>query len=54
MKNLALTSVFVFIAFQIISAQQFDDRPKIMVNGEAVVKVEPDQILIAFWRRNLG
>ena len=48
MKNLALISVFVFITFQIISAQQFDDRPKIMVNGEAVVKVEPDQILITF------
>jgi len=48
MKNLALTSVFVFIAFQIIFAQQFDDRPKIMVNGEAVVKVQPDQILITF------
>ena len=48
MKNLALISVFVFITFQILSAQQFDDRPKIMVNGEAVVKVEPDQILITF------
>ena len=48
MKNLALISVFVFITFQIISAQQFDDRPKIMVNGEAVVKVEPDQIIITF------
>ena len=48
MKNLALISVFVFITFQILSAQQFDDRQKIMVNGEAVVKVEPDQILITF------
>ena len=29
-------------------AQQFDDRPKISVNGEAVVKVQPDQIIITF------
>ena len=34
-----------------IQAQQrqlFDDRPKITVNGEAVVKVQPDQIDITF------
>jgi len=43
-----------------IRAQQtqlFDDRPKITVNGEAVVKVQPDQIIITFgietWDKNI-
>jgi len=43
-----------------IRAQQtqlFDDRPKITVNGEAVVKVQPDQIIISFgietWDKNI-
>jgi uncharacterized protein YggE len=35
----------------------FDDRPKITVNGTAVVKVQPDQILITFgietWDKNI-
>ena len=37
--------------------QLFDDRPKISVNGEAVVRVQPDQIIISFgietWDKNI-
>ncbi len=48
MKNLTLTTLIILISLCTIQAQQFDDRPKIMVNGEAVVKVQPDQIVIDF------
>ena len=48
MKRIALTSLFILFALCSVRAQQFDDRPKIMVNGEAVVKVQPDQIVITF------
>ena len=48
MKNLTLTILIILIALCTLRAQQYDDRPKIMVNGEAVVKVQPDQIIITF------
>lgn len=48
MKNLVLTTLILFIPFLIVSAQQFDERPKITVNGEALVKVQPNQIIITF------
>ncbi len=48
MKRIALTTIIVIIAICSVHTQQFDDRPKIMVNGEAVVKVQPDQIVITF------
>jgi len=48
MKNLVLTTILILATIYNISAQQFDDRPKIMTNGEAVVKVQPDQIVITF------
>jgi uncharacterized protein len=48
MKKITLTMLLALIAFCSILAQQFDDRPKIIVNGEAVVKVQPDQIVINF------
>jgi uncharacterized protein YggE len=48
MKRIALTTIIVLVAFCSVRTQQFDDRPKIMVNGEAVVKVQPDQIIITF------
>ncbi|RPI74304.1 MAG: DUF541 domain-containing protein [Ignavibacteriales bacterium] len=50
MKNL-LSAIFIILMVCSVNAQQeqfFDDRPKITVNGEAVVKVEPDQIIITF------
>jgi|WetSurMetagenome_2_1015567.scaffolds.fasta_scaffold29481_2 uncharacterized protein len=48
MKNFTLTTLIILISLWSIQAQQFDDRPKIMVNGEAVVKVQPDKIVIDF------
>jgi uncharacterized protein YggE len=48
MKNSTLITLVILIAWCTVQAQQFDDRPKIMVNGEAVVKVQPDQIIITF------
>ena len=48
MKNLTLTILIILIALCTLRAQQYDDHPKIMVNGEAVVKVQPDQIIITF------
>ncbi len=48
MKRIALTTIIVLVAICSVRTQQFDDRPKIMVNGEAVVKVQPDQIIITF------
>lgn len=48
MKRIASTMIIVIVAVCSVRTQQFDDRPKIMVNGEAVVKVQPDQIVITF------
>jgi len=48
MKRLVLNTLLALTAICFVHAQQFDDRPKIMVNGEAVVKVQPDQIVINF------
>ena len=48
MKRIALSTLLVVVAICFVHPQQFDDRPKIMVNGEAVVKVQPDQIVINF------
>jgi len=48
MKKIALTTILLLVSICSVNPQQFDDRPKIMVNGEAVVKVQPDQIVINF------
>ena len=51
MKTKVIAIFLIVIAMCSIRAQQtqlFDDRPKITVNGEAVVKVQPDQIIISF------
>ena len=60
MKTKVITTFLIVIAMCSIRAQQtqlFDDRPKITVNGEAVVKVQPDQIIITFgietWDKNV-
>ena len=48
---------FTICALQAQQTQSFDDIPKITVNGEAVVKVQPDQIIITFgietWDKNI-
>lgn len=60
MKTKLITIFLIVTAMCSIRAQQtqlFDDRPKITVNGEAVVKVQPDQIIISFgietWDKNI-
>jgi uncharacterized protein YggE len=60
MKTILITTFLILAAVCSIQAQQiqsFDDRPKITVNGEAVVKVQPDQIIITFgietWDKNI-
>ena len=60
MKTKLITTFLIVMAMCSIRAQQtqlFDDRPKITVNGEAVVKVQPDQIIITFgietWDKNI-
>ncbi|MGB5530974.1 MAG: SIMPL domain-containing protein [Ignavibacteriaceae bacterium] len=60
MKRKGLTTLFILLAICSIQAQQgqlFDDRPKITANGEAVVKVQPDEIIITFgietWDKNI-
>jgi uncharacterized protein YggE len=60
MKTIIITTFLIVMAMCSIRAQQtqlFDDRPKITVNGAAVVKVQPDQILITFgietWDKNI-
>ncbi len=60
MKIIVTTAFLIVIAICSIRAQQiqsFDDRPKITVNGEAVVRVQPDQIIITFgietWDKNI-
>lgn len=60
MKTILVTTFSILVAVCTIQAQQnqlFDDRPKITVNGEAVVKVQPDQIIITFgietWNKDI-
>ena len=48
MKYLILTTLVILIALCTIEAQQLDEHPIITVNGDAVVTVQPDQILINF------
>ena len=48
MKSLILTTLLILIAIICVHPQQFDNRSIITVNGEAVVKVQPDQIIITF------
>jgi uncharacterized protein YggE len=51
MNTKTIITFLVLVSIYSIQAQQrqlFDDRPKITVNGEAVVKVQPDQIDITF------
>jgi len=48
MNKIALIILLILTAICFVQAQQSDDRPQIMVNGEAVVKVQPDQIIITF------
>jgi len=57
---LTAAGVIVLFASGSVSAQQthlYDDRPKITVNGEAVVNVVPDKILISLgietWEMNI-
>ena len=52
MKRIMIGLLFALVMSSSVWAQQtslYDDRPKIMVNGEAVVNVKPDKIVI-----NLG
>lgn len=60
MNTKALITLLIFMATCSIQAQQgqlLDDRPKITVNGEAVVKMQPDEIIITFgietWDKNI-
>jgi len=48
MNKIALNILLILTAICFVQAQQSDDRPQIMVNAEAVVKVQPDQIIITF------
>ncbi len=60
MKTISLTAFLILSAVCSMQAQQtqmFDDRPRISVNGEAVVKVQPDEIIITFgietWNKDI-
>lgn len=48
MKQIIIVSFLTVILISSINAQQFEKQPVITVNGEAVVKVQPDQIIITF------
>lgn len=48
MKSLILTTLLILVMVICVYPQQFDERPMITVNGEAVVTVQPDQIVINF------
>ena len=51
MKAIILTAVVTVATLCPVWAQQsqmYDDRPKITVNGEAVVNVRPDKIILTF------
>ena len=57
MKSILITTFLLVMAISSMRAQQtqlFDDRPKITVIGEAVVKVQPDQIIITKRRINFN
>ena len=60
MKAKAAVFLLVIISVYSIQAQQTQpacDQPKITVNGEAIVKVQPDQVIITFgietWDKNI-
>jgi uncharacterized protein YggE len=51
MKAFAIGFLLTMVAISSVWAQQtylYDDRPKITVNGEAVVNVKPDKIVVNF------
>ena len=48
MKKIALTTLLILVSICSVNPQQFDERPMITVNGDAVVTVQPDQIVINF------
>ena len=48
MKSLTLTTLLILVVVICVHSQQFDNRPIITVNGDAVVTVQPDQIVINF------
>jgi uncharacterized protein len=51
MKAIAMVAVVTIMSICPVSAQQtqmYDARPKITVNGEAVVNVKPDKIVVTF------
>ena len=51
MKTSIIGAILAFLAMCPAWAQQasmYDDRPKISVNGEAVVNVKPDKIIVTF------
>lgn len=51
MSKTALTALFLLASVEALWAQQppaYDDRPKITVTGDAIVKVKPDRIVISF------
>ena len=64
-KGETMKTIFISVLFTLglicsVQAQQnqsFDDRSKITVNGEALVKVQPDEIIITFgietWDKNI-
>ena len=48
MKGFILSTLLFLIVVIYVHPQQFNEHPIITVNGEAVVKVQPDQIIITF------
>ena len=48
MKGFILSTLLSLIVVIYVYPQQYNERPMITVNGEAVVKVQPDQIIITF------
>jgi uncharacterized protein YggE len=50
----ALAIIFALCSGQAQQSQLFDDRPKISVNGEAVIKVQPDHIIISLGIETYG
>ena len=60
MRSLLINTILIISAMYSIQAQQnqlHDFSPKISVNGEAVVKVQPDEIIITFgietWNKDI-
>lgn len=57
MKTGVITTFLILMAISSMRAQQtqlFDERPKITVISEVVVKVQPDQIIITKRRINFN